>query len=157
MDLSSSVGSKAGSGIRRDAPPSRRFFRIALAVFAAVLAVTACSGAASEAEVADVPWTMTELAGAAPLADTVVDFNLTADGTVSGSAGCNQYTGSATFADGEMTLGPNLASTMMACEDPIMAQESAFIAALERVAGYELVDGELRLTDADGNVLARFE
>jgi heat shock protein HslJ len=154
MALSSSAARTIASG---PLSPSRRSLRRAAAALLAVVAVTACSGSAAEAEVADVTWTLTELEGAAALPEATVDLTLTADGTVSGSAGCNQYTGSATFADGEMTLGPNLASTMMACEDPIMAQESAFLAALERVSGYEVGDGELRLTDSDGNVLARFE
>lgn len=65
--------------------------------------------------------------------------------------------GGVTFGDGEITFGPNLASTRMACEEAVMAQESAYLDLLERVSGYEIGGGELRLTDSNGNVLARFQ
>ena len=100
---------------------------------------------------------LTEMEGQPPLPDVTVDLILSEDGSVSGSSGCNRYTGEATFADGEMTLGPNLASTRMACEEAIMSQEDAYLRLLQQVAGYEVVDGQLHLTDADGNLLARFE
>lgn len=123
----------------------------------AVAALAACSGAAAEAELTDVTWTLTELEGSAPLADTNVHLVISADGSLAGSGGCNRYMGGVTFGDGEITFGPNLASTRMACEEAVMAQESAYLDLLERVSGYEIGGGELRLTDSNGNVLARFQ
>jgi heat shock protein HslJ len=48
-------------------------------------------------------------------------------------------------------------STLIGCEEPLMAQERAFLAALELAAEYE-IDGEtLTLKDRDGGTLAVFD
>jgi heat shock protein HslJ len=60
-------------------------------------------------------------------------------------------------AAGTMTLGPNLASTMMACEEPIMDQERRYLDSLVRVRSYEIVDGDLTLIDDTGTVVLTFE
>lgn len=68
-----------------------------------------------------------------------------ADGKASGSAGCNTFSGSYEAADdGSLTFGP-LASTMMACDDQVMALETAYLGALGDVSSFE-VDGDLTLT-----------
>jgi heat shock protein HslJ len=46
---------------------------------------------------------------------------------------------------------------MMACPDPQMRQEQAFLAALDETASYMLVEGMLTLKGANGNELATFE
>ena len=77
------------------------------------------------------------------------------DGRVAGSTGCNRYTGPYTL-DGELlALGP-LAVTLMACPPPRDAVERAYVAALERVAGWRVEDGGLSLLDASGDELLRF-
>jgi heat shock protein HslJ len=77
------------------------------------------------------------------------------DGRVAGSTGCNRYTGPYTLGGGSLALGP-LAQTMMACLPPRDAVERAYVAALERVAGWLCEDGELALLDANGDELLRF-
>lgn len=119
--------------------------------------LAACGGSGDEADLADITWTLTELEGRPPIAGATIDLTLSTDGRVFGSGGCNRYTGPANFGEGEMTLGPNLAVTRMACEEQVMAQEDVFVGLLQRVSGYEVADGELRLMDAEGTVLARFQ
>ena len=73
---------------------------------------------------------------------------------MSGSDGCNSFSGSATISDGAAEFGP-LASTAMACIGPVSEQADAFQAALSQAAGYQIADGgKLELVDADGNVVA---
>jgi heat shock protein HslJ len=130
--------------------------RLAL-VLVALLAVVGCAGG-SVADPSGRTWQLTDLEGAPPLEGTTVD--LTIDGEqVSGSSGCNTYTGTVTVdpEEGAMTLGPNLASTMMACEEPIMDQEQRYLDALMRVTSYEMVDDTLTLLDESGAALATFE
>lgn len=57
--------------------------------------------------------------------------------TVSGSAGCNNYTGTLIPQGGFFTVGP-IASTLRACDAPagVMEQEAAFLAALGGTNGY---------------------
>ena len=56
---------------------------------------------------------------------------------VSGSAGCNDYTGTLTTVDDHFTIGP-IAATQKLCNEPagIMEQEQAFLTALEATAGF---------------------
>ncbi|AUB79946.1 META domain-containing protein [Candidatus Thiodictyon syntrophicum] len=77
-------------------------------------------------------------------------------GRVAGTAGCNQIGGSYTLAGASLTFKANMASTMMACPEPLMKQDKAVGLALTRVAAYRL-DGELlELLDAAGAVQLRF-
>jgi len=59
-----------------------------------------------------------------------------AAGTVSGNGGCNTYSGQMNTADGAFALGPFI-TTLMACEQSIMDQEAAYLAALEAAAGFQ--------------------
>ncbi len=52
------------------------------------------------------------------------------DGIVSGTGGCNQFSGGYGVEGDTITIGP-LMSTMMACDEELMAQESAIMQALE--------------------------
>lgn len=100
-------------------------------------------------------WELATLHGSEPLDGSTIDLTLE-DDTVSGSAGCNTYSGAAELDAGSMTLGPELAVTFMACEQAIMDQESEYLTALGRVAGYVLEPDELLVQDADGITLATF-
>ena len=59
-------------------------------------------------------------------------------GTVSGTSGCNNYSGPMNTTDGGFALGP-FASTTMACPEPegVMEQEAAYLAALAGATGFQ--------------------
>lgn len=85
------------------------------------------------------------------LVDTEITAVFGEDGSLGGSAGCNNY---ATFyeLDGRaISVGPP-ASTMMMCPVPegIMEQERAYLAALESATAYEIEGQQLTITGADG-------
>lgn len=100
-------------------------------------------------------WTLVELNGQPLVENTVIDMTLTSD-EASGTGGCNGYNGAITIDGSSFTVATEMARTMMACEDAIMAQEDAYLAALADVATFEIVDDDLLLMDADGTVVARF-
>jgi heat shock protein HslJ len=58
----------------------------------------------------------------------IVTLDLTAD-QASGTSGCNQYGGSYAVDGGSITFGP-MAVTEMACPDPQMSVEAAYLSAL---------------------------
>lgn len=122
-----------------------------------MIALAACAGG-SEADPTGRTWQLTELEGAAPVEGTVVDLTIEG-GTASGNAGCNTYTGpvEVNTADNTMTFGTEMASTMMACEEPIMDQEQRFMTALTQVTSYEMANDTLTLLDANDVALATFE
>ena len=74
--------------------------------------------------------------------------------TFGGSGGCNSYSGAFALDDGNpfvLTMGP-IASTMMACPDPVGSQEAAFYAALNNARQWGYVFGDLAVyysTDGD--------
>jgi heat shock protein HslJ len=79
-----------------------------------------------------------------------------AGGRVSGSDGCNRYSGPYTAQGGTLQVGSQLASTQMACPPDITAQSRAYLAALTGARSYRVVDGRLDILAADGQTLATF-
>jgi heat shock protein HslJ len=86
-----------------------------------------------------------------PGSQVTAEFGL--DGTLSGTGGCNRYSGGYKLDGAQIKIGP-LASTMMACMEPagLMEQEGAYLKALEGAASYRLVEGKLELLDSAGQV-----
>ena len=89
----------------------------------------------------------------------VVGSTLTAefaDGTVSGDAGCNRFTGPYEASGTSITIGP-LASTLRACADPAVGQqESEYVAALELARTFSVAGGNLTLFREDGGIAVTF-
>ena len=70
------------------------------------------------------------------------------DGTVSGSAGCNQYSAGFTVQDGQISV-TTPTSTMMACETG-MEQEYTYLTALENAETYSILGATLEITYGGG-------
>jgi heat shock protein HslJ len=85
--------------------------------------------------------------------DTTIQFNPL--GTVSGNGACNRFSGNADLGEGTIKVGP-VASTQMACADPIDNQEMRFHDALSRAQAWQLENGALSFLAADGAPLLRF-
>jgi heat shock protein HslJ len=128
-----------------------------LSIFLITVLLTACTASQSGGgELTGQMWVMTQLGGKAPVANTGISAQFNSDGTVSGSAGCNRYTGQYTTTGNSITIS-NVASTMMACEQPVMDQESAYLKALSEAKTYTAKDKSLTLFGADGKPLVTYE
>jgi len=80
-----------------------------------------------------------------------------ADGRVAGDAGCNRYFTSYE-ADGDtLAIDDKIGHTMMACPEPVMAQEQAYLALLPQAAAFSIEGETLTLIDADGEALLVFK
>ena len=79
-----------------------------------------------------------------PLLGTTITATFAADGTLSGSAGCNNYRGDVHRPTGARSRSSEPAATEKFCAEPagVMEQEAAYLAALPTAARYQ-VDGEL--------------
>ena len=103
-------------------------------------------------------WKLIELKGApVQVAEHGTEPNMTlrAEGKLTGSGGCNRFTGTYVItAKGGVTLDPG-ATTMMACVEPYMSQEGAVFAALRSVTRYEISGDDLTLR-AGEEIVARF-
>ncbi len=99
-------------------------------------------------------WILATLNGQPAVKDTTVTLSFAA-GKVAGTDGCNRYTGSYTVDGSNIKFG-QLASTMMACPDPIMKQADAYQKALGQAATYKSDAKQLTLYDASGKELSVF-
>ena len=103
---------------------------------------------------------------------TDVTISFSADGTVSGSAGCNVYEGTWSVSgawdafesgvpdsnDGQELILDSLSWTEMACEDDaVMEQEAEFLDLLQDAGRWVLIRGEFNLRDAEGAFLFNAE
>jgi len=75
---------------------------------------------------------------------------------VSGTAGCNNYFAKYEVSGSQLTIGVG-GTTMMACSQPIMAQESAYITNLAASASYLITGDQLEISGADGNALLTYK
>lgn len=102
-----------------------------------------------------VPWVLAS--GVVVPLDLEVDLPSAtfADGTVGGSTGCNRYTAPYTVDGDSLEIGL-IASTLMACPPPADRIERDYVAALEKVSAWEVVDDELVLHDSEHAEVLRY-
>jgi heat shock protein HslJ len=81
---------------------------------------------------------------------TVISANFSQDGNLSGSAGCNNYTATYELNGDQMSIGPAAATRKFCGETGVMEQEAAYLAALDKVASYQIEGEILTLFDASG-------
>jgi len=131
---------------------------IALAALVALTSVLAACGTTGQAaQLLDTSWELDELNGQDAIRDVLVSMTFGKDDKLTGTGGCNRYSGSWEHSESrklDLTAG---ASTRMACEDTIMTQEQAFFQALEATTRYRLDEDELNLYNADGVEIAEFD
>lgn len=100
-------------------------------------------------------WLAEDIGGRGVIDSTRSTLELEPDGAVSGFGACNRYRGKATVSGNAIRFGP-MASTRMACPPAVMAQEQAFLAALDGARSWRAdpARGRLQLLDGSGAVLA---
>ena len=101
-------------------------------------------------------WLLTSLNGAAPVAGSSVTAYFGADGVISGSGGCNRYNGTFTQTGSAIKVNEGMASTMMMCDEAVMAQETAYFKALAAARAFAMNGTELARNDETGKAVAKF-
>lgn len=106
-------------------------------------------------------WSATALAaGSGGLAPLVPGSKITlafgAEGRASGSAGCNRYFASYQAEGSKLTLKGGGSTRMMCGGDGVMAQEQAYLRALDTVATVRIEADRLELRTAAGAPVAAF-
>lgn len=107
-------------------------------------------------ELAGTAWQATSIEGQSLVSGSSITVSFGNDGKVSGTAGCNRYSGSyAASVSGETVSMSALSATRMLCHEPegIMAQEQRFLAALQSAASYSVNPRTLTLRAADGSAV----
>jgi len=82
-------------------------------------------------------------------------LSFTYDGKISGNAGCNDYFANYEVNGSDLSISA-IGSTKMFCGDGLMAEETAFLAALEKAASYRINADSLQIFAADDSTLISF-
>ncbi|MDD1706253.1 MAG: META domain-containing protein [Methanoregulaceae archaeon] len=86
-----------------------------------------------------------------------ISLQFTADGNVSGNAGCNSYSGAYTVTGNSISIS-GFAVTLMYCGEPgVMDLESTYLAVLPMMKVYRISGNELTLSDGTGKVSMIFD
>jgi heat shock protein HslJ len=101
-------------------------------------------------------WVLNTLPGKTLIPDSFITLRFQ-DDLVSGTDGCNRYSGAYTASELQLQFDSSMATTMMACTDPLMEQASAYLAALAQVRSYRIAAGQLILLSADNTLLANLQ
>jgi heat shock protein HslJ len=99
-----------------------------------------------------------KLAVVSVIIGTEITANFGEDGTLSGSAGCNNYNATYEVDGDNISIGP-AAATRMFCPEPdgVMEQEVQYLAALETVATYLIEVDKMEMRTAEGALAATFQ
>ncbi len=133
------------------------FFGFGISI--AIIALSACSAAqqGSGGDLTGSVWSLTELAGKPLVSGSGITAQFSSDGMVSGSAGCNRYSGSYTVSGNSISFPSALASTMMMCDSPVMDQETAYFNALSNAKTYSVKNDQLTLYGSNGSALGVYK
>jgi heat shock protein HslJ len=133
--------------------------KIALTMLAFLLVsgllLSACAPQANSASLPGTSWTMASYGPVAnqtpatPGVETSLIFG--SDGQVTGTLGCNSFSGGYEVKDGKLVFGP-LASTLMACPEPQMSQEGTAFQVLSGTVQFELTGSTMTIHDAAGTL-----
>ena len=107
-------------------------------------------------DLAGTSWVLATLGGQEPLADTIITLQFSSEMEASGNSGCNGYGGSYEVDGNALSFGP-LLGTLIACDDDVMTQETAYRDGLAATAYFDITDGQLRLFDAEQTLLMTFD
>lgn len=124
----------------------------------AVLILSAC-GSSPAATLDGTSW---KLVSYGPLtsqnlavADATTSLIFDNQGKMSGNTGCNGFSGDYKASADKLTPGA-LMSTLMACSDPLMTQESVILSTLNGALNYKIDNDVLSIYSADGQTLLIF-
>jgi heat shock protein HslJ len=129
-----------------------------MALVSSLVFLAACASTGSQGgEITGKVWVLDGLNGKPPVPGALISAEFTADGKVSGTAGCNRYSGSYTVTGSSIQFSTPMASTTMACPQPVMDQETAYFTALAAARSYAVKGDQLTLKDSGGSVLASYK
>lgn len=99
-------------------------------------------------------WLAEDIGGGGVIDDLQTTLEINDDGTYSGFAGCNSYTGTFNLKGSEIIFGPAGATRKM-CVPAVMDQETKFFRALRSGLSWRVEDTTLVLTKPDSNLAMR--
>ncbi len=100
-------------------------------------------------------WIATEMVGIDTVAGRIPDIVFAENARVSGTGGCNRFSGRYELLENKIRLGP-LATTRMACTDAVSKQEQTVLQLLGQVRSYDITGNILVMKNDVDDVLVRW-
>lgn len=124
-------------------------------VFLQGKSMTGTGLSAGGAELTAVRWRATYVGAESVPKDAGIWVRFEVDGSIGGNAGCNSFSGSLEKTESGVKVGA-LGATRMACPDPAMSRENAFLGALQKSTAFEVAGQRMTTLDSEGNMLVEF-
>ena len=128
------------------------FFMLFLAGFAFVM-LQGRQTTRPDTSIAGIVWRPVTISDASIPDDSGMSVRFARNGDINGNGGCNRFFGSLKRTEAGIEVG-ELGSTRMACPEPIMEREAAFLHAIRNTKSVLADDSGLQLLDAANGVLA---
>jgi heat shock protein HslJ len=119
-------------------------------------ATASTTASTKRASLAGTNWVLTDASLGVPLGDVTVTAQFTSD-AVSGDGGCNTYRAPITTNGSSITIGPNVASTLMLCTGPADAVETAYLRVLPKVRSFAIDGKTLSLRNGNDTTVLEYE
>jgi heat shock protein HslJ len=124
------------------------------------LNVASCASAITSADTSTnnlnhTSWVLATLNNQAVIPNVLITLNFE-DGNIAGTDGCNRYHTAYTLNANQLSINKNIASTRMACPEPITQQASIYMTALIETVSYKIEGQQLILRNASGKALISF-
>jgi|WetSurSiteA1Bulk_404760.scaffolds.fasta_scaffold00004_63 heat shock protein HslJ len=100
-------------------------------------------------------WSLVSLPNQSLAPNTLITLNVDND-KITGTDGCNRYNALYVLNEDTLNINKNIATTMMACPEPIMQQAASYTGALAQTTSYKIEGSQLILLDTEGKPLATF-
>ncbi len=97
-------------------------------------------------------WRIEAVSGAGALDPSKATFEVTPEGQVGSTVGCNRIVGKPKIDGESIAFGP-MAGTRMACPPPLDQIEAKYMAALEAARSFRIEGAKLTFVDAQGDAL----
>jgi heat shock protein HslJ len=120
-----------------------------------ILATMLAACGVSAPSLTGVTWTVSSLAGVGVDPTVTITANFGADGNITGSGGCNNYSAAYTTSGKDLTVQSPVA-TMMACSEVVDQQESQYFYLLEGTGTYEIKGNKLTIKDSSGQTTLEY-
>jgi len=134
---------------------------LSFGICAGLIVISACSSSTTQQgaqrDLTGTMWDVTTFMGQDLVPGSTITIEFAADGKLSGSSGCNRYAGAYKTDGDTILISSPLASTMMACSQEVMDQETAYLKALGDVRTFSATNDQLTLKDASGKELMLYK
>lgn len=108
------------------------------------------TGEMNSAALQEGPWAIEDINGGGVIDSSNVTVSFSTDGKISGSGGCNYFSGNYEVSGNSLNISGAMAMTRKACAPALMNQDQRLTSILQSAQSYSINDGELTILNKHG-------